>query len=42
MANVTLFLQIIRKLERNKFIKLVKEKGSDKQEKGNLQKLLEC
>jgi len=34
MANVTLFSQIISKLDRNKFSKLVKEKGTDKHEKG--------
>ena len=34
MANVTLFSQIISKLDRNKFSKLVKEKESDKHQKG--------
>jgi len=34
MANVTLFSQIISKLDRNKFSKLVKEKGTDKHQKG--------
>ena len=34
MANVTLFSQIISKLDRNKFSKLVKEKEADKHAKG--------
>jgi len=34
MANVTLFSQIISKLDRNKFSKLVKEKETDKHQKG--------
>jgi hypothetical protein len=34
MANITLFSQIISKLDRTKFNKLVKEKGTDKHNKG--------
>ena len=34
MANLTLFSQIISKLDRNKFAKLVKEKQTDKHQKG--------
>ena len=34
MANITLFSQIIGKLDRSKFSKLVKEKESDKHQKG--------
>jgi hypothetical protein len=34
MANITLFSQIISKLDRLKFSKLVKEKGTDKHQKG--------
>jgi hypothetical protein len=34
MTNITLFSQIISKLDRLKFSKLVKEKGTDKHEKG--------
>lgn len=34
MTNITLFSQIISKLDRNKFSKLVREKGADKHEKG--------
>lgn len=34
MTNITLFSQIISKLDRIKFSKLVKEKGTDKHEKG--------
>ena len=35
MVNVTLFSQIISKLDRIKFSKLVKEKGTDKHQKGH-------
>jgi predicted membrane channel-forming protein YqfA (hemolysin III family) len=34
MTNITLFSQIISKLERTKFSKLVKEKQTDKHQKG--------
>ena len=34
MSNITLFSQIISKLDRQKFSKLVKEKQSDKHQKG--------
>ena len=34
MANITLFSQIISKLDRTKFSKLVKEKQTDKHQKG--------
>ena len=34
MANITLFSQIISKLDRIKFTKLVKDKQTDKHEKG--------
>ena len=34
MANVTLFSQIISKLDRNIFKKIVKDKQSDKHQKG--------
>ena len=34
MTNVTLFSQIISKLDRSKFNKLVKEKQTDKHQKG--------
>jgi hypothetical protein len=34
MTNITLFSQIISKLDRLKFSKLVKEKQTDKHEKG--------
>ncbi|MBA3603990.1 MAG: DUF4372 domain-containing protein, partial [Parachlamydiaceae bacterium] len=34
MANITLFSQIISKLDRFKFLKLVKEKETDKHQKG--------
>jgi hypothetical protein len=34
MVNITLFSQIIRKLDRLKFNKLVKQYGTDKQQKG--------
>ena len=36
MANLTLFSQIISKLDRNKFAKLVKEKQTDKHQKGKI------
>jgi hypothetical protein len=34
MANITLFSQIISKLDKEKFKKLVKSKGTDKHNKG--------
>jgi len=34
MSNITLFAQIIKKIDRSKFNKLVKEKNTDKANKG--------